>query len=401
MYLPVRRSGTGRPGAAPVPAGRSAGARVGPVKLRVVSGTDVLPGLVDALAGRCVLAPVPTADAAPYLAMLRPDEPVEAPDAAVVVATSGSTGDPKGVMLSAAALRFSAVATHRRLGGPGSWACALPTHHVAGLMTLTRAILAGTSIDFARGDLTDLPQPSGRSYLSVVPAQLHRALDDIEVTARLRDFAAVLVGGSAVDQALLARAQDAGVAATTTYGMSETCGGCVYDGFPLDGVRIGFEDGRITLSGPMAFSGYRLRPDLTAATLRGDTVLTQDRGRMAGDGRLEVLGRIDDVVVSGGVNVDLAAAQRRADAVLGPPERGGLVLLAVDDPRWGHRVVAVTTGHPDLDGARRLLSPVLGAAALPRELRRVPGLPYTTTGKIDRVALARDWPGRGDHGDAG
>ena len=371
------------------------------MKLRVVSGKDVLPGLVDALAGRCVLAPVPMVDAAPYLAMLRPDEPVEAPDAAVVVATSGSTGDPKGVILAATALRFSAAATHRRLGGPGSWVCALPTHHVAGLMTLTRALLAGTSIDFARGDLADMPQPSGRSYLSVVPAQLHRALDDTEVTARLRDFAAVLVGGSAVDPALLARAQDAGIVATTTYGMSETCGGCVYDGLPLDGVRIGFEDGRITLSGPMAFSGYRLRPDLTAATLRGDTVLTQDRGRLVGDGRLEVLGRIDDVVVSGGVNVDLAAAQQRVDAVLGPPERGGLVLLAVDDLRWGHRVVAVTTGNSDVDEARRLLSPVLGTAALPRELRRVPGLPYTTTGKIDRVALARDWPGQGDHGDAG
>ncbi len=370
------------------------------MKLSVVSGADVLPGLADALAGHRVIAPVPDGEAVSYLAALRPDVPIETDDAAVVVSTSGSTGTPKGVILSASAIRFSASGTHRRLGGPGDWVCALPTHHVAGLMTLARAVVAGTAVRFARPDLSDLPGVSERSYLSLVPAQLHRSLGDAGIVDRLRGYAAVLLGGSAVEAGLLAASRELGIATVTTYGMSETCGGCVYDGLPLDGVRIGFVGERISLSGPMAFSGYRLRPDLTAATLDGDTVLTQDRGRLS-DGRLEVLGRLDDVVISGGVNVDLAAAQRLAEETLGRPEQGGPVLFAVEDPRWGQRIVAVTTGRPDLAELSRALGGLLGPAALPRELRRVSGLPYTSTGKIDRAALVRGWHEKGDDGEAG
>ncbi|MDQ7991291.1 MAG: AMP-binding protein [Propionicimonas sp.] len=365
------------------------------MKLTTCAPAELPAALERVFAGDGVVAPLPGAGSEPVLAVVRPDLPVEEVAAGVVVATSGSTGNPKAVVLSADAIAASARATHARLGGPGDWVCVLPTHHVAGLMTLARAVLAGRSVRFGAGDLSDLPSPAGRCYLSVVGAQLYRAVSDPALLARLREYAVVLVGGSAVSPLLLRQVREAGVTLVTTYGMAETCGGCVYDGLPLDGVRVGIEDGRVTLAGAMAFSGYRLDPGLTARVLRGDTVLTRDRGRLDG-GRLEVTGRVDEVVVSGGVNVDLAEAQRVAEAVLGPPEAGGPVLLAVADQRWGHKVVAVTTGASGLDVVVDALRGRLGPAALPKELRRVASLAYTPTGKIDRRALARAWQRQGE-----
>ncbi len=357
--------------------------------------------LEGALSGRQVVAPVPVDDAGTAATVLRPDLPVTETDAGVVVLTSGSTGNPKAVMLSASAILASAAATHARLGGVGDWVCVLPTYYVAGMMTLARAVAGGRRASFAQPDLSDLPEPQGRSYLSVVGAQLYRAANDPGLLARLRDYAAVLVGGSAVSPHLLDEVRAAGVALVETYGMAETCGGCVYDGYPLDGVSVDLLEGRIALTGPMVFSGYRLQPDLTAEVLRGRTVLTRDRGRLA-DGRLQVTGRVDDVVISGGVNVDLAEAQRVAEELFGPPEAGGLVMLAVPDPRWGHRIVAATTGTTTLAEAADRLAGRLESAALPRELRRLDAVAYTPSGKIDRPALQRAWLKAGnDDGDRG
>ncbi len=356
-----------------------------------LSPPEELPrALAEALAGRLVVAPLPRVDAEQVRRAVRPELPVIEAAAGVVVTTSGSTGDPKAVVLSSRAILASAAATHDRLGGAGDWVCVLPTHHVAGLMTVARAVAAGRQVRFAASDLSDLPAPDGRSYLSVVGAQLHRATTDPGLLARLGDYAAVLVGGSAVSPRLLDEVRGAGVNLVTTYGMAETCGGCVYDGLPLDGVRLGFDGDRITLSGPVAFSGYRLDPGLTAQVLDGDTVRTSDRGHLV-DGRLQVTGRVDDVVISGGVNVDLGQAQRISEAVFGPPEAGGPVLLAIEDERWGHRIVAVTLADPDLTAVTERLRERLSPAALPRELRRVAALAYTPTGKIDRRALARAW----------
>jgi len=361
--------------------------------MRLLTGTELVAGLADALSGGDPVAPLPEPRLLPALA---PEQDVAEPDAAVVVTTSGSTGEPKAVVLSRAAIRFSAAATHERLGGPGDWVCALPTQHVAGLMTIARAVLAGRTVRFAATDLSDLPAAGARSYLSLVAAQLDRALARPAQVAVLRGYAAILVGGSAVPATLRARAADAGLVIVTTYGMSETCGGCVYNGVPLDGVRVHLDEGRISLGGPMAFSGYRLRPDLTAGVLSGDLVRTNDSGRWA-DGRLQVLGRIDDVVVSGGHNVDLGAAQRAGDAAFGP---GVLALLAVPDARWGVRIVAVTTAEVTLDEVRTRLAPALAAPALPRELRRVATLAYTSIGKINRAEMLRDWQ-KGNDGDRG
>ncbi|HEY8718122.1 AMP-binding protein, partial [Pengzhenrongella sp.] len=201
-------------------------------------------------------------------------DPTVPDDVALVVATSGSTGEPRAVMLSAAALRASAAATDARLGGPAQWMLALPPDHIAGLQVLVRSILAGTDPiaaapgpfrpDAFAADAARLTGP--RQYVSLVPTQLHRLLDDAGAgLAALTRFDAVLLGGAATSPALLARARTAGLAVRTTYGMSETCGGCVYDGVPLDGVRVRLEDdGRVLLAGPMLATGYLGRPDLDA-----------------------------------------------------------------------------------------------------------------------------------------
>ena len=367
-----------------------------PVLPTVVDPARLVGPLAAALDGDGCIAPVRPGDAA-ALAMLRPEVPLAEPDAALVVATSGSTGRPKGVVLARSALWASARATHARLGGPGTWVCALPTHYVAGVMTLVRSHVAGTRARFAASDLSDLPEPDGRTYLSLVPTQLHRALSPGAppgVAARLASYDALVVGGAGLDPALRASAASRGLRIAHSYGMSETCGGCVYDGVPLDGVRVSVQDGGIVIAGAVVFSGYRLRPDLTDAVLsdapEGRTFRTSDRGEVA-DGVLRGLGRLDDVVVSGGVNVDLAAVQRVADAAFGDPLSGGVVVLGVPDPEWGTRVVAVTASGLTLGGLRSGLAGSLDPAALPREVRHVTSIPRTSSGKIDRRSLAAAW----------
>lgn len=359
--------------------------------LRVAENEELAAALADALAGGPPVTPQAPASA---LAAVRPDVPVTEAGAAVVIATSGSTGTPKAVVLSARALEFSAHATHERLGGPGEWVCALPTHYVAGLMTVVRSVVAGEGLRFTAPDLGELPAPGERSYLSLVATQLHRLLGRPEQLAKLRGYAGVLAGGSAIPDGLKDAAEAAGVRLVTTYGMSETAGGCVYDGVPLSGVSVELVDQRIGLRGPMAFSGYRLRPELTAEVLDGDLVWTNDRGRISGDGRLDVLGRFDDVVISGGEKVDLAAAQRLCDELITPDE-APVVLLDVPDAQWGVRVVAVTTGEWTLDALVTRLRGRIGRAGLPKELRRVAELAYTSTGKIDRAGLRAAWQSEG------
>ena len=394
-------------------------------RLHLADGTAaVLDSLRRSLAGAGVTAPLPAdpAEREQTLAMLRPEAPVEETDAAAVVATSGSTGRPRGVVLSQSALIASAEATHRRLGGPGRWVLALPAHYVAGLMVLVRSLVADRPVLAVDGRLDTLAAldltGDGPHYLSVVPTQLIRALADPARTAALRRFEAVLLGGSAADPALLDRAAVAGIRVVTTYGMSETCGGCVYDGVPLDGVEVTVEDGgRLGIGGPTLFAGYRLDPAATADALVGGRLITRDRGTVDRDGHVTVLGRIDDVVISGGLNVDLAVVERAVRTWAGGLVAGtDVVVVGVPHPEWGSEVVAVITeeqnqalvatpaldprsavakeGRFFLSGLRTALADRLPTYALPRRLVVRTALPRTSGGKIDRRQLIADLTGR-------
>jgi O-succinylbenzoic acid--CoA ligase len=386
-------------------------------RLRLATGTaEVLASLRRSLAGDEVTAPLPPTgrEREQTLTMLQPQRPVSEPDAAAIVATSGSTGRPRGVVLSRGALIASAAATHRRLEGGGTWVLALPPHYVAGLMVLVRSLVADRPVHEVDGrlqGLTELDLGAGPAYLSLVPTQLARAITDPDLVRALTRFDAVLLGGAAADPDLLERAARAGIDVVTGYGMSETCGGCVYDGLPLDGVEVRTgRAGRISISGPMLFAGYRLDPEATADVLVDGRLLTSDRGQWSG-GRLTVLGRLDDVVISGGMNVDLAVVERAVRASTGCEA----AVVGLPHSEWGTEVVAVVElsenpppaasrprgpdspwatwgGFPEASIARlrTALIATLPSYALPRRLVVTQALPRTSGGKIDRRRLVFD-----------
>ena len=295
----------------------------------------------------------------------------------LVVETSGSTGEPKRVVLSRAAMRASADATHARLGGPGQWLLLLPPTYVAGLQVLFRSVRAGTSPVEDPAALT-----GSRRYVSVVPTQLRRLLDD----PVLATFDTVLVGGAGLDPHLREQAESRGIRLVTTYGMAETCGGCVYDGVPLDGVEIGTtDDGRVRVGGPVLFDGYDGRPDLTAAVLVDGWFVTRDVGRVEA-GVLHVDGRVDDVVISGGVNVPAGAVARHLRS---HPDVRSAEVVGVPDDEWGQRVVAVADTSLSLDEVRDFVAERYARTFAPRALVRVDDLPLLPNGKVDRLAVER------------
>jgi O-succinylbenzoic acid--CoA ligase len=333
-----------------------------------------------------------------------PDRRVPDDEVALVVPTSGTTGSPRLVMLGPQALRAAVGASSELLGGTATYLLTLPTQYVAGLMVLVRSVLTGnppvlmdlghgfTPAAFVAGAhaLTTRTTP-GRTATALVPTQLARLLDSgAEATRAMTALDAVLIGGAACPPALLDRARAAGVRVVTTYGMTETCGGCVYDGRLMRGVSAALEpDGRIRLKGPVLFDGYLGEPDLTRQVLDGGWFLTSDLGRWRDDGRLEVLGRLDDVVVSGGVNVSLAAVEAELAAV---PGVVGAVVVPVDDELWGVRLVAVVAQQGaerpvTLSQLRGHVRERLGPAAAPADLLLVPRLPSLTSGKPDRRAV--------------
>jgi len=356
----------------------------------------LLPRLRAALDGVAPLAVLPAGPPAAVetaLTVLRPQEPLE-DGADLVVVTSGSTGGGRGVLLPSAAVRASGEATLRRLGGPGTWLLALPVSAVAGLQVLCRSILGGTDPTvLAAGEplaAAVARMPAGRRYTALVPTQLRRYLD--AEPAALRAFDAVLVGGAATDAGLLAHARDEGVAVVTTYGMTETAGGCVYDGEPLDGVRVRVAEG-VELAGPVLALGYRLDPEGTSAAFDSGWFRTRDAGSLDDAGRLTVHGRLDDVVVTGGVNV----APQAVEAVLRRhPDVVDAVVFGRPDDEWGQRVVAAVVpapgAQPDLASLRPWVAERLGAPAAPRELHRIAAVPTLHTGKPDRRGVAAAVP---------
>ena len=319
----------------------------------------------------------------------------------VVLGTSGSTGGPKWVQLSAAALRASAEATHAWLGGRGRWLLALPAEHVAGVQVLVRAALAGNRPELLdlRGGFDParfgavahrLTSAAGRCCTALVPTQLVRLLDTNP--GCLAGFDAVLLGGAATPEGLLHRARAAGIRVVTTYGMTETAGGCVYDGWPLKGVKFRLDQGdsgNIELAGPMLATGYLDAPEQTAVAFRDGWFQTSDLGRCDGHGRLHVLGRADDVIVTGGLNV----APAEVEAVLtGLPGVSAACVVGLPDPDWGERVTAVVIptdpGRPPEPGALRLAAcRLLTGAQVPKEIILLDALPLRGVGKPDRSAV--------------
>ncbi len=320
------------------------------------------------------------------------------PGTAVVIATSGSTGAVKGVEIGAGALRASANATIDALGGPGEWLLALPPHHVAGLQVVVRAALTAERVEPVAGSFTAASflagcaglTPGSRRYVSLVPTQLRRLLEPGgPALAALRDFAGVLVGGAAAGPGLLDRAAAGGVRVLTTYGMSETCGGCVYDGRGLDGVRVRLDaDGVIELGGPVLASGYLGDEGGTAAAFRHGWLLTSDLGTLDPDGRLTVLGRADDMIITGGEKIAPVLVER---ALLELPGVHDACVLGVPEEEFGQAVGALVVADRELTlrEVRAEMTARLGRAFAPRRVRAVAALPLLASGKPDREAVRR------------
>ncbi|MGI8575242.1 MAG: AMP-binding protein [Egibacteraceae bacterium] len=373
------------------------------VALRLASAAALVAALDEVwAAGEAALplpADLPTPALERWLSALRPARLIDAEGehalagarpvaegTALVVATSGSTGPPKGVLLSHDALAASTGASLERLGcrpGGDRWLCCLPLHHVAGLQVLLRARHLGT-----RPVLHDGCDPAAVAatwegcWISLVPTMLSRLLD---AGADLTEPAGVLLGGAAASAGLLARARSTGARIVTSYGMTESAGGCVYDGVPLEGAEVGLaEDGRIRLRGPMLFSGYREG----AERPRDTWFATADRGRWSGDGRLEVLGRLDDVILTGGEQADVCALSA---LLTQHPEVDEATVVGEPDADWGERVVAyvvpVPGTRPTLASLRAFVAARGPRHLAPRALHLLSELPRTELGKLDRGRL--------------
>jgi len=312
-------------------------------------------------------------------------------EVAVVIATSGSSGEPKGAQLAASALLHSARASLDRIGARAGerWLCPLPTSHVAGLGILVRSLVSGTDPVVTERLPDDLgPAAAGCAHISLVPTQLRRLLG---AGADLAGFSTILLGGAEVPAGLLAAAGAAGARVITTYGMSETCGGCVYDGVPLAGVAVRTgASARIEITGPVLFSGYRLRPDLTGQAMTDGWLVTSDVGAVDA-GRLSVYGRADEMINTGGEKVapgQVAAVLERCPGVR------EAVVIGAPDPEWGQRVTAIVVPDdpacpPALPDLRAAVAQRMPRYAAPRALVLVADVPLLASGKPDLVALRR------------
>lgn len=379
----------------------------------------LLPALAAALDGSGpAIAPVPTVSSAvsndyvmSLLAAVRADDPalpLESADVAVVVATSGSTGAPRGVLLTAAQL----TALTGVVNGPGipQWIAALPVTSMGGLNVIVRALATGRepavvpSIGGA-GPFTDAAfeaavdvaaATSDDIRVALVPAQVSRLLSSDRGISALQRCTSILVGGAATRPSLRAAAGDLGITLTTTYGATETAGGCVFDGQPLPGVTVAADGapGVLTIAGPTVALGYRGEPELTRASFGPAGFRTSDLGEIGADGTVTVLGRADDVVIIRGVNVSPLAVERvMADL----PDIVAAAAVSTESASGEARLHAFIevrdTAVGAEDAAREEVARRLGRAAAPT-VRRVARLPHLPNGKVDRRLLQK-WAAEG------
>jgi O-succinylbenzoic acid--CoA ligase len=313
-------------------------------------------------------------------------------DVVAVIHTSGTAGAPKLVEFDRHAIDSAVAASAFELEASphDAWLCCLPVAHVGGLLVVLRAVLLGAPVSVhERFDVEAFERDRNAAFVSLVPTMLVRLLD---AGADLARFRAILVGGAALPQALRHRAEDAGANVIETYGLTETCGGVVYDGRPLPGttVRIVSETHGIEIDGPTLMRGYRLDPAATQAAFTDDGWLRPgDAGWLDDDGRLHVLGRLDDLINSGGEKV---WPQEVEIALATHPGVAEVVVAGRPDPEWGQRVVAFVVptdrdAPPSLAELRDHAAGTIARFKAPHELVVVERFPRTSSGKVVRAAL--------------
>lgn len=370
----------------------------------------VLAALREALDGGPPLLPVPHGHpGADVLEAARGAGEPLAPDTVLLLPTSGSTGRPKVVELSGQALLAAARATHQRVGPAGRWLLALPLTHIAGWQVLVRGLLAQTPAEqlpsrvdpqapFGPGSFCAAAEDDVQ-YTALVPTQLSRLLEHRESSNALSRMRAVLVGGAATPERLSQRAAAAGVTLARTYGSTETSGGCLYDGEPLDGVLVSLTStGVLRVSGPMLATRYRGAPELTEKSFITDDqgrrwYLTCDQASIDSDDQVTIRGRTDDTILTGGENVSPAAVE----AVLSSMHRiREAIVVGLPDPEWGQQVAAVVSLHPTdvpagdiADRATGLVEQRLGRHCAPKVFVIVDEVPHHGIGKPDRKGAYR------------
>ena len=299
-------------------------------------------------------------------------------DISILVATSGSTGTPKEIALTASALLASAAASNKYLKAAkgDTWSLLLPLTHIAGINVLMRAKQLGTEPLDLRNHVGEYPHAD---FTAIVPTQLFNALtENPALLKHLQGAKAVLVGGASLSEELRAQGDAAGINIITTYGMSETCGGCVYDGVALDGVAFEITtDGRIKISGPI----------LADVKKENGWFVTQDLGKIM-DGKLQVIGRSDDVIISGGENISLSAIE----AAINKKYPNLLVAaFATPDSKWGQALhIAVQSQDENIKSElSEVLVNSIGKHVKPKSVLLLDKLPQIGVGKVDRISLAK------------
>ena len=308
-----------------------------------------------------------------------------APDSiAVVVTTTGSTGVAKEVALTAQAVIASAQASHKFLGAKigQRWSLLLPLTHIAGVNILVRCLeLQSQPIDL-RNFEGEYPHAD---YTAIVPTQLYRALHgDKRLLQHLQSAKAVLVGGAHLPRHLRDQAEHHKITIVTTYGMSETSGGCVYNGEPLDGIKIEIDaHSLVRISGKTLASTYLNNESEWQKSFDGTWFTTQDIGEYT-DGFLQILGRDDEIIISGGENVSLSAIDELLSLHFPDIQAAA---FAVSDAEWGHALHLAIVGEIEDSTLLIFLEKTLGVSAKPKKIHRVDVIPQIGIGKVDRKAL--------------
>jgi o-succinylbenzoate---CoA ligase len=300
--------------------------------------------------------------------------------AQVIIETTGSSGIRKRVQLSTNAIETSAELSNSLIGAaPGDvWSLLLPINHIAGVNVLARAIKLDSKV-VGVDDTAD--------YTAVVPTQLHRALfGDEKLLKHLQRCKSVLVGGSPASKTILELATKAGINVITTYGMTETSGGCIYNNRALPGVSVMVDKaGRLMIKGPILASGYENNQELWSENFKDGWFVTNDLGAIK-DNEVQVIGRSDDVVLSGGENVSLIAIENELAANF--PDVNFLA-TSIADSEWGQKICLISNIEIDHLQVSQVLKDKLGKQFVPKDFLVVEQIPQIGIGKPDRVKASQ------------